>query len=263
MNSPSLKNVQRWMRAKIREGKTDSPPATEPVELNPQRSHAGEDRLPVYAGGYRARTRESLAESFEAIANVIGDKQFGELSKAYAQNFPSHDYNLSLMGRHLPEFLIKYSLTEKLPFLPDLAILEWCVALAFHAKLNPPVDPSMLNKVSINEWDKARFSFQPSVFVVRSSWPIGDIWETRAKPREEIDIDIASRPQNLLIFRDQFRVICKLVDVTQAEILQLLLDGQPLGSACSRIAAQEEHPIFVTEWFGSWIQSGLITNIEM
>src|SRR3989338_7284763 len=85
--------------------------------LNRQGPDPGQARLSVYAEGYLVRFRDALEEVYEAIHHILGDRSFAELSNAYATRTPSHDYNLSLAGRHLPEFLKRYPLTQELPFL--------------------------------------------------------------------------------------------------------------------------------------------------
>ncbi|MBI2104061.1 MAG: putative DNA-binding domain-containing protein [Candidatus Omnitrophica bacterium] len=261
MSGPPLAEVQRWVKSRLRPG-GDSPPGVPSDLLNPQRGTPGAERLAVYAGGYVARIRQSLAEAYEAIRHVAGERAFTEMSRGYADRYPSQHYNLSLAGRHLAAFLADWPLTSTLPFLPDLARLEWAVREAFHAFEAPPIDPRRFAQLPLEAWDRARVVFQPSIGLVASAWPILDIWAARTQPRPAVDIDLISRPQRVLVFRQGLEVRCELVDERQHAVLEGLLAGRPLGAVCGELAAQAGDAPPVADWFAGWAARGLIIGCE-
>ena len=217
-----------------------APPAAAGTDLlTSQRGTPGAARLAVYAEGYLARMREALAEVYEAVHHVLGERAFTDLSRAFAASCPSRDYNLSLAGRGLPEFLPTFPRTRELPFLPDLARLEWLVASAFHAFEEAPLDPAELAKVPADARERLRLRFQPSVGVIASAWPILDIWQARTRPRDEIDVDLRDRPQRVLVARRGLQTRCELLDERQSRLLRGLLSGSPLGLACAELAASD------------------------
>lgn len=263
MSSPSLAEVQRWFKSRVRPGESTAPVTPPAPTLNPQREVPGEVRLSVYAGGYLARIREALAEVYEAVHHIVGESAWSELSQAYVQRYPSHDYNLSFAGRHLPEFLTTHPLTQQLPFLPDLAALEWVVCQAFHAFDQPPLDAARLAASPLEEWEHARLSFQPSVGRVASTWPILDLWEVRKQPRETIDLALVNRPQRVLIFRQGLHVQCELLDERQDLLLRGLLTGRCLGDVCDELSnATEPTALPIADWFSSWAARGLLVQCQ-
>ena len=261
MNSPSLRDVQQWFASRV--SPRQVPDATGPDLLNAQRGTPGTARLSVYAGGYIARIRQALAEVYPAVAHVVGEGVFTELAGDYARAHPSHEYNLSFAGRHLPDFLASWPRTAQLPFLPDLARLEWLVCMAFHAFDEPPMDLRVLTQMSPAAWERLRLVFQPSVGVAASAWPILDMWTARTRPRDEIAIDLVNRPQHVLVSRQGIQVRCALLDPAQHEVLAALLAGETLGKVCGRLAASgasEMSP--VGAWFSAWAQQGLIIRCD-
>ena len=259
MSAPSLRELQQLMRSAIRpaSGPTDSHASW--AILNPQRGVPGVERLSVYAGGYVARMREALTEVYEAVQHVVGDRAFDVLAHDYAQCYSSHDYNLSLAGRHLPEFLAASPLTQSLPFLPDLARLEWLVCEAFHAFDEPPLDPVRLARRSLDEWERVQLRLQPSVGLIASPWPILDIWVARTRPRESVNIDLVNRPQRVLVFRQGLQTRCELIDERQHRMLEGLRTGQTLGAVCGELAGLGgAEPLPLAEWFARWAGQGLI-----
>lgn len=262
MTSPSLRDVQQWMQARILPGGAAAE-SKAPVALCPQGGAPGIQRLAVYAGGYLARVEEALAEAYPAVRQVLGPSIFAELAQAYAAQVPSHDYNLSLVGRHLPGFLSSWPRTRELPFLPDLARLEWAVAEAFHACEAPPLALETLAGQPVEAWDQLRLVFQPSVHCVTSAWPILDIWEARTRPVETVHIALVDRPQQVLVARRGLQVVCAPLTPLQAQFLTLLLGGQSLGAACEKLAeAAGDAPMPVADWCAAWARDGLIARCQ-
>jgi hypothetical protein len=272
MDGPSLQQVQRWMKAKIAPAPSDTAADGLSACLNEQGGAPGIERLSVYAGGYLTRTEEALAEVYEAVRHVVGKAAFAELATAYARRYPSDDYNLTFRGRRLPEFLATSvltplqtqcvtGLTERLPFLPDLAQLEWLICRAFHAREQPPLDVARLSSLPLEAWEHARLSLQPSVAFLASAWPVRDIWEARKQPRETIAIDVVNRPQRVLVYRQGLAVQCALVEEAESALLEGVLARRPLGELCELLAAQGVEQDRVSTWCARWMRRGVFVEV--
>ena len=247
------------MKSRIRSAQAGPSSGAEEL-FNTQRGTPPGERLSVYAEGYLARTREALAEVYEAVDFVLGEQGFTDLARAYAARQPSRDYNLSFAGRALPEFLAGSLLAQRLPFLPDLARLEWLVCQAFHAFEHPPLEPSRLAALPPDAWDRLRLTFQPSVGVVASAWPVRDIWAARREPRGTVNLEIAGRPQRVLVFRRGLDVRCELLEEPEWLLLERLVAGRALGEACQ--ALNQAGPPAVQAWFARWMGEGLIVRAD-
>ena len=260
--APSLRELQQLLRAAIRPAAGPDAVAAPAEVLNPQRETPGTERLAVYAGGYLARTREALEEVYEAVRHLVGERAFAELAAAYATRHASHDYNLSLAGRHLPAFLAASALAESLPFLPDLARLEWLVCEAFHAFDAPPLHPSTVASRSLEAWMETTLVFQSSVKVLASPWPILDLWAARAQPRESVNLELVNRAQRVLVFRQDVQTRCELIDARQHALLAELLAGRTLGEACGILAGVgTDAPLPLAAWFARWAGQGLLATV--
>jgi hypothetical protein len=272
----TLAEVQRWMRRRIYPEQTECPPdlpqddGLGAVEFNLQGGDPGEERLGVYAGGYAARLTESMKEVYEAVAHVLGESMFAHVAEAYAATRPSTHFDLGLCGRGFSDFLKTARVTEKLPFLPELALLEWRVAEAFHAFDRAALDPAALAGFAPEDWERLVFKFQPSAALMKAAWPVTDIWRARNTPIEEFDLEIANRPQNVLIYRSGFKVGCVALEPEEFRVLEGLKAGRTLGSVCEELAAtlpdsgDGEGPVIPLEvWFGRWAGLGLFTSANL
>lgn len=259
---PSLSEIQKGIRFRVQPQRRQFDPAGK--ILNPQAGDPGEARLDVYADGYTARFKESLAEVFETIHAVLGEQLFCDAAYEYAQKFPSNHYNLNLVGHHFSDFIKEQPALNEWPYLADLAKLEWQIAEAFHAYDSEPMNLSQVSSISADEWEGLRIIFQPSVSVVASEWPILDIWLKRKEPGAVAGIGLEKRAQNILVGRRELMVRCELMDANQLLLIRGLLGGETLGEVCETLAdlIDEEAELPISTWFQQWVSDKLIARCE-
>lgn len=259
--TPTLRELQQWMAGLIFDAerlssdqKTLAALITVPDGCDPTA------RLRVYANGYPARLEEALAETFPAVQHVVGAGAFAALVHRFADAVPLHSYSLSDAGEQLPDFLRSDPVTSNLPFLPDLARLEWHVARAFHATDDAPFDPSPVADWSLEDWERAVLRFQPWVALVESDFPVREIWECSETPVDQIDIDLRDRADHVLVRRDGFAVVCESLDAAEADALSQFLKGQTLGTVMAGLLTRGEAPTNVTIWFVRWASLRMIAG---
>jgi hypothetical protein len=219
------------------------------------------ERLQVYANGYPARLHEALADAFPAVAHVIGHGAFHTLTGRYMNERPPLYYNINDVGAGLPAFLRSNVPTADLPFLPDLAELEWSLVEAFNAHAKPAVDAMQLASLGIDDWDRVVLHLHAGLGVLTSAWPIREIWEARETPVESIDIDLENRPDQVLIHRSGFQVRCESIDAGEAFALTEIQRGRALGEVAMDLAARGCDDGAVSSWFGRWIELGLVAEV--
>ena len=258
--TPPLQQLLRWMKSRILLTNQKMNPDSLETFLNPQGGEPGIERLLVYAEGYPARIREALADIYEAVHHVLGEEKFTELAEAYARNFPSRYYNLTDAGCHLPEFLKSWPWTQTFPFLCELARFEWQVSQAFHAFEEPPLDPTRLADLTLEDWGETRLRFQASVSLMVFEWPVVDLWKARKLSLEEVKPDLfTKKTQRVLLARNGLLIRAELLNEQQYPFLQNLLAGKTLGEACEALSLGEEEELPpVAQWFASWIQEGIV-----
>ncbi len=215
-------------------------------------------RLGVYTGGYPARLREALLEAFPAVAKILGDGSLASMVERYRPHVPTGWCNLNSVGQALPNFLLSDRLAEELPFLPDLARLEWCVVECFHARIGEPYDLATTASWGLDDWARARIAFQPGVALVSSPWPIHELRAARERERSDIDVDLVGRPQSVWVYRQGFEVVTELLDEVEAGIAQGLLEGRTLGDVMGQMEAESADAGSVLDLFASFATLGLV-----
>jgi len=263
--SPSLAELQRRMAAHIAAHVHD--PATRDAALEgwlrlPPSVDAAE-RLRVYGNGYPARLLEALEEAFPALLVILGKVELAHLAQRYIAAVDLSSATLNDVGARFPEHCRRDDIVARLPFVADLAALEWQILRAFHCREEAPVDPRIFAAWDMDDWERAVLRFQPSLAVVRSPWPIHALWQCRDTPRDEIDVDLNDRPQTVLVHRDGLEVHVGTLEPAEAAALESLHGGATLAATMEQLAALDAAPEGVMTHFAAWIRAGLITEITL
>ncbi len=216
-------------------------------------------RFAIHRDGYPARIASSLAEAFPAVVNIIGDGSLASLTDRFIRDGGCSERNLNRIGRSLPAFLEGDPLMRELPFLPDLAALEWAVFECFHSAPGDEFDPSRIGAFSSDDWAHARIVFRPGTAVVGSEWPIHELWNTRDLDRSEIDVDLSGRPERVLVYHVGFAIETHTVDLIEAHALESLLAGARLGELMEGFAERGAEPDRVAALFARWTELGFLS----
>jgi hypothetical protein len=254
--APSLHETQRWLARIILDPGAVETGALDASDTLAHDADTARIRLGAYTDGYPARLEEALAEAFPALRRVLGDEIFHGMVERYVPAAPAGIYNLNDVGAPLPAWLASDQVARAVPLAPDLARLELAVQRAFHATLLPPFDATPLASWGPEEWDGAIVRFQAGVALVRSAWPIHDVWQARTQPRDTSDL--AAEPQNVVVARAGFRVTATLTAADEAMLLERLLAGERLGPALGTLEASGVAGETVTAWFAGWVRRGLV-----
>ena len=179
------------------------------------------DRWHVYAHGYLSRIVEALGLEYAAIRRILGEEAFEDLVGRYIGVFPPRSFDLSRVGDRLSAFLEFDRLTVELPFLPDLARLERTLSAAFVAADGDSAGWEELRRRTPEELLDLRLGLLPGVALVRSSWPLDELWACRFEENDDaVSIGIDGRPADVLVFRRDGRVRVERVGGMEAALVE-------------------------------------------
>ena len=221
------------------------------------------ERLDIYADMYFYRLRDCLRGDFPAVAAVVGEARFHNLVTDYLLAHPPRHFSLRFAGQHLPAFIRRNAVTEALPFLPDLADLEWAIVDAFDAPDAPVLTTDRLAAVPAADWAGLRFGVTPSLQVLRCEWSVHATWQ---QVQDERPPDAPRRAVTWLrVWRQDLRVFHRSIDAAEAAGLRDVLAGATFGQVCERVAGADEGDA-VSRAFSlaaSWVRDGLLTPLEV
>jgi len=207
--------------------------------------------MAVYRGNVFGNWSQALAGAYPVVRKIVGEEFFEGLAGEYARAHPSTSGSLTEYGAQLAEFVSDFPHTQDLPYLPDVARMEWLAHRAYYAQ---DAAPSGLE--GINESTRLRLT--PPCALLVSDWPLGRIWTVHQDDYEgEVDVDLRAGPDRILIHRPRWRAQVRSLAPGDYRFLDLARQGRTLGEALEAATAQDPdfQPVLA---LAGWIDAGVI-----
>ena len=199
-------------------------------------------RVAIYRANMVAAADKALSAAYPVTRQVVGDEFFHGLAREYQRGTPSTSGDLNDFGATFAGFLARFEHTQSLPYLPDLARLEWAAHRAYGAADAPAWDAGTLGAVEPERQAEIRFQWSPGLAIVASGYPVVRIWTIHQPGYDgEFSVDW-ERAETALVARDGFAVTVSECGAGDAAFLGASLDGAPLGDAAA--TALQRHPEF-------------------
>jgi Putative DNA-binding domain len=234
------------------------------------------ERLEIYNRQYWFRVLSALAEDFEGLQLILGDRAFEKLSVAYLLDCPSRSFTLRNLGSRLEQWLRAYP--EFISGVEDIALdmvkLEWADIEAFDEAEWPRLTESDMQALGPDP----QFQLQPFVRLLALEYPVDAmLLAIRSRQREfgMVSNAVEERPQRrrprkralpgpekvfLAVHRADNSVYFKRLDSEAFGVLRALRDGKRLSEAVECMnwseAASEQATENLQSWFALWSAMG-------
>jgi hypothetical protein len=209
------------------------------LAINPNYSAA--TAIGIYRNNYLGNLHDALAGAYPVIEQLVGRDFFRLLARRYIEQHPSRSGNLHHYGAGMAGFIAAFEPAQGLPYLPDVAALEWACHRTYFADEAATIDIVKLAQLSPAQY--SGLILHTTCHLVRSNYPVSKIWHAHQPGAPgDFHIDLASGPCNALVSRrDDIVRVSELADA-DASWLQAIQAGIPLGEATA--ATMECFPDF-------------------
>ena len=231
-----LADLQRRLGRCLLEGLSD-PAVLERLADPPEQR---ERRLAVYRNNVRHALLSVLEAAFPVVRQLVGAECFAATMLAFVARHPPGQPVLYRYGDRLPGFLADFSpLAEPLPWLPDVARLEWARNEALFAPEAEPLTPARLAAVPPADLPGWRPRLHPSAHLLESAWPVRAIWDAHQPEGGALEAVDLGQAESVLVWRQAGTVRQRLLNAGERALLVAFAAKRPLVQAVETAAGQD------------------------
>src|SRR5271169_5471945 len=148
-------------------------------------------RVGIYRHHAFATLGDALQTTFPVVCRLVDKRFFAYAAHEYLREHPPHSRCLVEYGADFADFLARFTPSQKLPYLADVARFEWALNIAITVRKATSLQAETLAAIPPGEAAYVAFRLQPSLSYFASPWPIDTIWQ--ANQEDEVPpIDLAS-----------------------------------------------------------------------
>jgi len=226
-------------------------------------------RFGIYRNNVIVALIDALADSYPVVGSLVGEAFFRAMAREFCRQHPPRSPVMAEYGGDFAAFIDGFPPAGSLPYLGDVARLEWQRVVSWHAA----------DAVSLTAEDifhlvddpvalmRTRWEFDTSLALVTSPFAIVSLWAAHQKESAEAidgaltDIDWG-QPESALVLRQGLEVMIMRLTPAEAIFITELRAGCTLAEAV--LAAQGASPRFdLTLTFALLLRSGALLEYSI
>lgn len=218
-------------------------------------------RLQIYRNNLRTTLTEALAATYPVVRRLVGDDFFERCAHHYITLEPSRSGNVSDYGARFAGCLQQFPPAQALPYLPDVARLEWARHEAAKHPCAAPFPLARLASIAPEYWGTLHLYLHPSSQLVTSDYPILAIWLANQEAAVNSTVALTPTQEFLLIVRHVDDVQILRLTASEHAFLEQCRIGAPFDAACA--AALDQHAdLDVTALLSRFIAERIIVDFS-
>lgn len=218
--------------------------------------------LAAYRANARALAERALQAAFPVVAQLIGADSFALMACEFWHRHPPERGDIAWWGGALPGFLAGNPQLANVPYLADVAQVEWALHRIAGAA-DAQAAPASFALLGQHEPDTLTLLLPPGTLLYRSNWPVASLVAAHLHGEPAFDAVAAAvqsrQGETALVWRQGLRPRLACCAAADAAMLQALLAGQPLLAALEAALAVEPQFDF-SAWLNAAVAQGQVVG---
>lgn len=265
--SPLAASQQALLTTLFASGRHSAEIATEFIASHAyQTSNRG---LNAYQSNAHSLAERSLQAVYPVLAQLLGDESFAAFARAFWHAHPPQRGDLAHWGDALADFIAASPQLADVPYLADVARVEWALHQAATA---PDADADLATLHHLMEQDPAvlHLRLAPGIKMVNSNWPVVSIVHAHAVA-DGAAPDLSQAHERLhsgttetaLVWRQGFKPQVREALPGEPTFVAALHAGQTLDEAFSATESATSTATFnFTVWLPQAVSTGLLLAVD-
>jgi hypothetical protein len=212
-------------------------------------------RFNVYRNNFIVLNGDALADMYPVIKQLVGDEAFRSLATAYVRKFPPMERTLLFYGEEFADFLASLPELSALPYLSDVARLEYAWSAAYHAEDVAPLTQQQLADYPPEALENLRLRPHPSMCCIDSTFPIYRIWLLNQSATTNEIIALDEGGSHVVVIRPGLEVEVREHTPGALIFLRRLACSDTIAEAYTR-AADKEPGFDLNSFFSRYLFDG-------
>lgn len=197
-------------------------------------SISAEARLRVYRHHVAYSLGTALAATFPTVQALVGEEFFRTMvGRFVVRELPCQPV-LSEYGAGFPAFVADYAPASGLPYLGDVARLDWALNVAFHSPMDRRLSAADLAAIAVEQLPSLQVVLSKGATLIGSRFPIDRIWNASQPGASADPVDLASGRADLLVLRRPDDAAFIVLERGEAAFAAALIEGNSLEAAAGR-----------------------------
>lgn len=216
--------------------------------------------LMAYRANGHALAERCLPAAYPVVAQLIGQDNIQALARDLWHSHPPHCGDLAQWGDALPAFLAGNEQLADVPYLADVAQVEWALHRAAGAVDADP-DLSGFARLTSEDPETLTLRLAPGTALITSAWPVVSV--ITAHTSGEPTLAEAGRRlrdglgETAVVWRSGWRPCVAVCPANALGPLRALLRGAALTEALGQAAAGFDF----SDWLTQAVHRGLVTGV--
>lgn len=256
---PSLHDIQKNFISTFDNNRTDFYQS-----IRHNKSLTAEEQFSIYANSIIGALQKALKEIFPVCYKLLGHDFFIHMINTFISQTHSTSPDIGECGLHFSDFIEAYEPANTLPYLADVARLEWAWHKIYFAPDNIKFDYQKLTEVYTSAGNQLIFTLPTDSFLLTSPYPIHQIWETN-QPNYigEQKITLSENEKYyFLVWRKLLELRIDPLTYSEWQILSWMQNESTLEQVCENIS-QSKLDIDMVSLLPQLINLGWIADFKI
>lgn len=230
-------------------------------------SHTGSKdqrrRFDIYRNNRAASLIDSLRSTYPAILSLVGEQFFSAAARGFIDRHAPTGPVMAEYGAGFGEYLSTLPNTGSVPYLQDIATLEWSWLQAYHSADGSVLTLEALAQAGLENISDLQLTQHPALFTLQSQWPVGSMWSVCTNQAEGLtaaDINLTNA-EAVVITRPSLEVLTNVVPASGHCFLLALMEGKSIGEA-AELALGVDANFNTGDHLAGLVSLGAFSNIQ-
>ncbi|MBU1375761.1 MAG: DNA-binding domain-containing protein [Alphaproteobacteria bacterium] len=218
--------------------------------------------LAVYRNTTAKGAADALAAQFPTVERVVGPAWLAAAAVAHAADHPPRTASLLTYGEAFGGWLTTFPPAADMPFLADLARLDWLWTGAHLAADAPPLEATALARLTPESFARYRLVLHPATRFAGFDDGAPSLWQALQPPGDPpADLELGDAPEGLVFVRPGLDIDHRVIGAGTLAFLAGCGAGESLAAAAMDALAAEPG-LDLSTVFAGLVAAGAFTELR-